>query len=254
MSKITCSQPKLKIKLNKIALDKLKINHHPKRRIENEFFDNLREYMRIGIKINNLLTYKIDDKEYTTEGNNNSAGNTIETVIKNYMIRDHKCLNGPLQSSPDLFFRGENNVMHELEIKAYEKTANFDIANYRSYIDQLVKEGGVERKIYNTFYVVARYKISRTDIIVTDINLYRTWEILGYDGKYPITIQRKKGTWCNIRPQLSYNNKNPDKCISSLIQSIHNAPPFTHNEGLTSEGAHFCNIIKSQYDVLQSTD
>ena len=118
----------------------------------------------VGLTISNRIQYHHNEHNYEICGNINNAGSTIESVISDILIRNYNFTTGPKQKSPDLFFTAGKAIM-EIEIKAYRGSPSFDIANYRSYIEQLAEIGGVNRKLYNTIYIIFKYDVNNNHII-----------------------------------------------------------------------------------------
>lgn len=178
----------------------------------------------IGCKINIGFTITLQNGEnHSGEINNcNIVGDCIEYIlypfINKYIPTFEK---GPKQSSPDFL----NSKIWEWELKCFSNTPGFDISNFNSYISQL--EDNLEKKMYKTQYLIFRYNLKNGIIEITDFKLCNVWEIINYTGKYPISLQCKKGMWYNIRP-CSFNdmtaNKTPIVFIKKICEAIDKSP------------------------------
>ena len=163
--------------------------------------------------------------------NCNIVGDCMENILLPYLRAKILTIEtGPKQGSPDFWNR---NRKYEWELKVFKITPGFDISNFTSYIDQLNKCKGVERKIYRTQYLIFKYSLNKTHILIEDFKLCSVWNLLLYSGKYPISLQNKKGTWYTIRPcafnDISYfpeynNNKSPNIFIKQICKSILECP------------------------------
>ena len=151
----------------------------------------------VGSKINIGFTIILRDNEkYNGEIKNcNIIGDCMENILLPFLKKNIPTfVNGPKQSSPDFF----NNIEYEYELKCFKKNPGFDISNFNSYISQLNEN--LERKLYKTYYLIFEYKFEKNTIVMVNFKLCKIWEIINYTGKYPISIQNKKGIWYNIRP------------------------------------------------------
>lgn len=154
----------------------------------------------------------------------NAVGHILESVtfwtLKEALPRLER---GSQQKSPDL-----RNREYEYEIKSFETNPNFDISGYDAYIHQLAADNGIRRKILQTKYLVFQYKLFGCKIIIKNFWMLNIWNLVGYDGKYPITIQNKRGIWYNIRPSSlsgwADDKRDAKKFIENIIQSIQLCP------------------------------
>lgn len=124
----------------------------------------------------------------------NIVGNCIETLIIPLLKRKIETIKeGPAQAPPDFI----NKKKYCWEVKAFCKSPNFDISNYMSFIEQLQYK--FEEKVFLTQYLIFKYTIHKNYISIDDFEISFIWDIISYDGKYPISVQNKKGIWYNIR-------------------------------------------------------
>lgn len=180
----------------------------------------------IGAKINIGYTIILaNGNKYNGDIENcNIIGNSMENIIIPLLINKIPTIErGPKQASPDFFNR---NRSYEWEIKFFNVSPSFDISNYMSYICQL--EENTFRKLYKTQYLVFKYSIFNKYIIIDDFKILNVWNIVSFSGKYPISIQNKKGMWYNIRPcsfnEMSLKNKNAHLFIKNILKSILQCP------------------------------
>ena len=225
------------------------IDENPKKKrklnidqINNNIINICTEFKGKIIKINAFFSY---DNETTPIVNNNLIGNILENIFFSRIKKKvDNFSQGPKQNSPDYYINND----YEYEQKVYINKPNFDIGNYESYINQLANKDGVYRKLYKTKYLVFEYDIIDDYILIKDFKILNIWNIVGYDGKYPITIQNKRGTWYNIRSSSNNDwdikDKTPEKFIKNIILSIKECPNNISNKDF------LINSINKQFELL----
>lgn len=190
-------------------------------------YDNLVERCNnfVSHKIKLLASFSFDDKQ-TQVSNCNAVGDILESIFYPRFKQIMPSMKvGPKQSSPDFWTERKK---FEYEMKTYTIKPSFDIANFSSYISQLTEDHGVFRKLFRTKYIVFEYEIKDEIIVIKSFHVLNVWQIVGYSGKYPITLQNKRRMWYNIRPSSANDwndkEKTPDKFIASIIQAIKECP------------------------------
>ena len=158
--------------------------------------------------------------------NCNAVGNILEDVF--YPIIKEKLDDfeeGPKQASPDYY--GLNKYF-EFEQKVFMKNPNFDIGNFTSYINMLCDDDGVYKKLFKTKYLIFEYNIINQKIKIIKFHYLNVYNLVGYSGKTPITMQIKKNIWYNIRPDNVKKwyclSKTPQLFIDKIIECINNCP------------------------------
>jgi len=167
------------------------------------------------------------------EGLNNAVGSILEQMI--FLILKKKLPyieRGSKQKSPDYY----NRKIYEYELKCFEKNAGFDISAYNSYIEQLVLPNGICRKVFNTNYLVFKYNISDCKIRIQTFWMLNIWNLVGYNGKYPISIQNKRGIWYNIRPSSENGwidcKRTAKMFLDSILKSIELCPNLLNKDNI----------------------
>jgi hypothetical protein len=211
----------------------------------------------IGSKINIGFTITLqNDEKYSGEINNcNIIGDCMEDILYPFI---HKHIptfeKGPKQASPDFY----NSKIWEWELKCFTNTPGFDISNFNSYISQL--EHNLEKKMYKTQYLIFKYSLNDGIITITNFKLCNIWQLINYTGKYPISLQCKKGMWYNIRP-CCFNdintNKTPIMFVKNICEAINKTPNKIKDKQKTINNIYnqfyklqFSNIIKSFNNLL----
>lgn len=158
--------------------------------------------------------------------NCNIVGDSLENIVYPFIKKHINTFEeGPKQSSPDFWNRDKE---FEYEMKAFQGSPGFDIGNFESYINQLSLQGGVNKKLYKTKYMIFKYSLKDGKVKIDDFSMKNVWELVGYGGKYPITIQNKRGMWYNIRPGSYKNIKSlkhvPETFIKNVCDAIQICP------------------------------
>lgn len=158
--------------------------------------------------------------------NCNITGNCIESIFIPMLKKEINTIEVNIQQkSPDFWNR---NKEYEYEIKCFKGSPSFDISAFICYINQLYEKNGVLRKLYRTKYLIFEYKIQKSVVKIVNFWLLDIWNLIGFNGKYPITLQCKKNTWWNIRPCAIKDWKNMSKdrnlFFQQIIKAIENCP------------------------------
>lgn len=203
----------------------------------------------IGSKITIGFTITLPDGDIHSgeSGNCNIVGDCMEDILLPFLKSKVPTLEeGPPQASPDFFNRGKE---WEWELKVFKGSANFDISNFNSYVKQL--EEDAYRKL-KTQYLIFKYSIENQTITITDFKLHNVWDMISYNGKNPISLQNKKGTWYNIRP-CSFSQMGIDKSPSLFIESICKAILECPNPNLNKDKSkdEIIDKIRSQWHGMQ---
>lgn len=164
--------------------------------------------------------------------NTNLVGDMLEDIFFHGGLKDLGDFEeGPKQASPD--FYAEDKRFH-FEQKVFAGSPGFDIGNFESLISQMVEDGGLFKKLFLTKYLVFQYKIVDDAVQIKSFDLLSIWELVGYDGKHPISMQDKRGTWYNIRPQArstwSDSTKTPQRFVEAMKECIRVCPQVQDKE------------------------
>ena len=197
------------------------------------------------IKINSNI--KLNDKSTWcfSLSNKNIVGDSLEEIIYPYLKKYFKNIKkGPPQNSPDFY----NDGKFEYEMKCYTRKPCFDLGSFNGFIKQLTAEGGVERKLYKTKYIIFEYHHEKDIIVINNFFMANLYEILNYNGKYPISIQVCDKMWKSIRPCSMKHRHRHEKSayifIERFCEAIQRCPNFIENREEKIE------IIKSQFEKL----
>jgi hypothetical protein len=181
--------------------------------------------------------------------NCNAVGDILEDIfypIIKHTIGDFE--EGPKQASPDYYGL---NKSFEFEQKTFMKSPGFDIGNFTSYVNMLCEAGGVYKKLFKTKYLVFEYAIINGKIKIIKFHYLNVYNLVGYSGKTPITMQIKKNMWYNIRPDSVKNwyspTKNPQIFIDKIIECINKCPHIEDKADKIANITAQFNDIKLKY-------
>lgn len=202
------------------------------------------------MRMNCEITLRNGHKSDISMVNTNIIGDCLEDLL--YPFISAKLPNfkhGEKQKSPD-FYNGE----FEWELKTFTKQANFDIGNFTSYIDQLADDDGIMRKLYQTQYLIFEYEYitNMKKFTIKDFHICNVCNLVSYSGKYPLSMQVKKGMWYNLRPvssmrAIKYSVATPALFIANIIRCVNMCPNATFTD---SYKKRIVNSIQTQCAVL----
>lgn len=169
---------------------------------------------------------------------NNVVGNIIEEWLDSWLTEhdfDHRYNHG--QCSPDFWLNLDDMNKGWLEIKSFTGGANFDIANFMSYIQEVQDHPWK----LDAKYLCIKYSMNEKTGIVTidDVWLKNVWEISSPSKKWAVKVQDKKDVIYNLRPASWYSEKPGFKTFSckehflSALDFVIKTYPATASKGLT---------------------
>lgn len=142
-----------------------------------------------------------------------TVGNSLQEWLYAFLAsRDIYFRPNQGQTFPDIYF-SEADDEDLCEMKSFYGSANFDVANYRSYINSIAE------KPYrlNSDYIIFRYDMNESgDITILDYWCKKVWEITGPAENYALKCQRKNGQIVNIRPCTWYSENAKFSAFGSL--------------------------------------
>lgn len=169
---------------------------------------------------------------------NNVVGNIIEEWLDSWLTEhdfDHIYNHG--QCSPDFWMDLDDRNNAWLEIKSFTGGANFDIANFMSYIQEIIdKPWKLDAK-----YLCLKYSMDENTGVVTIDNVWlkKVWEISSPSSSWAVKVQDKKSVIYNLRPASWYSERAGFKTFSCLehflsaLDYVIKTYPATAAKGLT---------------------
>jgi hypothetical protein len=181
--------------------------------------------------------------------NINIVGDLLEDVFFPHLkknIPDPDFKRGPPNAYPD--FHG--GAMFGIEQKVFTGKPGFDVSNFQSYVNQLAAADGVMKKLFRTVYTVYEYEAIAGGVTIKQFHLLNVWNLVGYGGKNPMSVQDKNGMWYNIRPCAASGwddkEKTPQRFIEAIVDCIRVC-------GRVSDADSKIKSILDQFAGIQST-
>ena len=146
---------------------------------------------------------------------NNVVGNIIEEWLDSWLTEhnfDHRYNRG--QCSPDFWMNLDDPNKDWLEIKSFTGGANFDIANFMSFKQEIIDHPWK----LDAKYLCIKYTMNNETGIVTidDVWLKSVWEISSPSAKWAVKMQDKKNVLYNLRPASWYSTNTGYKIFESV--------------------------------------
>ena len=133
----------------------------------------------------------------------NVVGNILEEWLDSWISEhdfDHRYNHG--QCSPDFWLNLEDMNQDWLEIKSFTGGANFDIANFMSFINEIIEKPWK----LDSNYLCLKYSMDEETGLITidDVWLKKVWEISCPSSSWAVKVQDKKHVIYNLRPSNWY--------------------------------------------------
>jgi type II restriction enzyme len=150
---------------------------------------------------------------------NSVVGNVIEEWLANWFDANNFSTAHNLgQDAPD-FWLGDDPVEYNtnwLEVKSFTESPNFDIANFRSYISEVIAKPW---KLHSK-YLCIKYSTYDGIINIDNVWLKSVWQISCPSKKWSVKCQNKRGTIYNLRPSTWYSERTDYPTFKSLEHFI----------------------------------
>lgn len=145
-------------------------------------------------------------------------GNVIQEWLASFMKQHHITYNVPdnSQEFPDYLVDESNGDHGLLEVKCFQKSPNFDIANFMAYCRSLV-----DKPIrLDAHYLIFEYAMIDNGIEIKGLWLKKVWEIAGGSERAGVKIQWKQNQAVNIRPVTWYSKSTQFPPFSSRREYV----------------------------------
>ena len=135
------------------------------------------------------------------------VGNIIQEWLEGWLVKNGIAYthNQNTQMPPDIFLNPDDKTKDLLEVKAfnYEATPGFDIADFKSYQQEIIDKP----YMLHAKYIIFGYMMSEEGVVtIKKLWLQNIWEICRTSDKWAINVQFKNGTIHKIRPAKWYSN------------------------------------------------
>lgn len=157
-----------------------------------------------------------------------AIGNLLQEWLGNWLSEQQISfrVKANTQEFPDFLLDEKHNNIGLLEIKTFdwERSANFDVANFDAYRRSLLTTA----YRLDADYLILAYQLdSEGYISIPRMWLRKIWQITGASERYPLKCQVKQNVIYNIRPVTWYSNRsiyspfeNRAEFVSALHQTI----------------------------------
>jgi type II restriction enzyme len=126
------------------------------------------------------------------------------------------------QEFPDFLLDEISDQKSLLEVKTfdYNRSANFDVANFEAYCRSLLSYP----YRLDADYLIFAYELIDSKFSIKNLWLKKIWEITGASADYPVKCQVKQNIIYNIRPISWYSSRakfSPFNNKSDFVEALH---------------------------------
>lgn len=109
------------------------------------------------------------------------------------------------QEFPDFLLNPTSETLDLLEVKTFDfnRSANFDVANFEAYCRSLKTQS---YRLDSDYFIFA-YQLLNYQFQIRQVWLKKIWEITGSSERYPVKCQVKQEVIFNIRPISWYSTR-----------------------------------------------
>ena len=168
-----------------------------------EIFLALQQNFEI-IEATGEITFKLRDYPITVE-QNNVVGNILEEWLAKWLnSQDIANVHNSKQAAPDFWLDPDNLEGNWLEIKSFTGSPNFDIGNFRGYINEVIEK---PYKLHSK-YLLIKYRMDPGGLVtIENCWLKNVWEISSPMSQWPVRVQYRNKQIVNLRPSTWYSER-----------------------------------------------
>ena len=146
------------------------------------------------------------------------VGNIIQEWLSAYMRREKIAFRtiDNSQEFPDFLMHPTDNFNELLEVKCFQKSPNFDVANFSAYCRSLASAP----YRLDADYLIFEYEPSQDGISIKNIWLKKVWQICSASERAALKIQWKQNAAFNIRPATWYAKKPQYTVFSTRLEFV----------------------------------
>lgn len=162
------------------------------------------------------------------------VGNIIQEWLEGWLRKNCVAFaNNPnTQMPPDIFLDPSDKTKNLLEVKAfnYEATPGFDIADFKSYQNEIIEKP----YMLHTKYIIFGYAMSDEGVVtIKKLWLKDVWSICRTSDKWAVNVQYKNGIVHKIRPAKWYSNSKAihytpftslEDFLAAIEETVYNNP------------------------------
>lgn len=168
----------------------------------------------------------------------------IENILKEWVLswlesKSTRLKRNSVSEAPDIFLDPDDHTRDLLEVKAfnYEATPGFDIADFKSYQREIIREPWM----LHTKYIIFGYAMDDAGVVtIKRLWLKNVWEICRPSAKWAINVQFKNGMVQKIRPATWYSKskaihylpfENVEDFLAAIEETVY-ANPETRSDAV----------------------
>ncbi len=177
-----------------------------------------------------------------------TVGNLLQEWLKQWFKTNNivHCENENRQKFPDFYLNLEDRKKDLLEVKTFDfdKSPNFDIANFDAYCNSLLTDA---YRLDSKYLIFGYSMCEEGNITISNVWLKNIWEIAGNSGTYPLRVQEKKQIIYNIRPVIWYSDRATFKPFNSkeeFLQAL-NETRYQYANTRASNNHWLQNVLKN---------
>lgn len=190
-----------------------------------ELVEKLKNEFQI-VNATGSIRCNIKDFEITVK-QNSVVGNILEEWLANWLdSNNYDNIHHLKQAPPDFWLNPADTTKELLEVKCFQNSPGFDIANFQSYAKEIIE------KPYrlDSNYLLIKYNMDSNTGLITIENIWlkKVWEICTTSGPRSIKVQEKKNIIYNIRPATWYSShleypvfKSLEHFLSAIEQTLY---------------------------------
>jgi len=159
------------------------------------------------------------------------VGNIMQEWVEGWLKKNgvEYAPNDNTQMPPDFYLDPDDKTHNLMEVKAFNRSATpgFDIADFKSYINEIVEKP----YMLHSQYLIFGYQMSDEGIVtIKDLWLQNIWEITRSSKQWAINVQYKNKMIQKIRPCVWYSKKKTkfpnfkklEHYLSAIEETIYN--------------------------------
>ena len=223
-----------------------------KKSITEKIFEALCNDFKI-INATGCIRFNLNKFDITVK-QNSVVGNILEEWLANWFASQrYDYIHNTKQTPPDFWLNPNDMTQDLLEVKCFYRGPGFDIANFISYVNEIVEK---PYRLHSK-YLLLKYDMDSETGIVTIENawLKNVWEICCSSGPRPIKVQEKKKVIYNIRPATWYAEQSEYpvfECLEDFLAAIEQTLyDYSQTRSTLAEGwiQKLCKAYKEHYGI-----
>lgn len=199
------------------------------------------------------IRFNLNDFEIIVK-QNSVVGNILEDWLADWLDAQGIANEHNLgQVAPDFWLNPTDKTKDLLELKCFYRGPGFDIANFLSYVNEIIDK---PYRLHSKYLLILYDMNPQTGVVsIENAWLKNVWEIACSSSNRPIKVQEKKKVIYNIRPATWYSEKTQYptfKCLEHFLAAIEQTL-YDYNQTRTTIAENWakklCTAYKQHYGV-----